>query len=79
MENEDILKMLTKAALFEESAIVILGNTYRTFVEEDKVSGLKPSQKERVIKILDYLIKDSEKHGRLLRNLADQVEGRNAT
>lgn len=79
--NEDLLKMLNKAVLFEESAIVVLGSTYRIFVEEDKVSGLKAAQKKRVIEILNYLVKDSEKHGRLLRSLIGRVsqEGRNAS
>ncbi|MCD5401577.1 hypothetical protein LR013_03175 [candidate division NPL-UPA2 bacterium] len=71
--NEALLKMLNKAMLFEESAIVILGSTYCTFVEEDKVAGLKAAQKKRVIGILDYLIKDSEKHGNLLRGLIGRI------
>ncbi len=72
-KSEELLKMLNKAMLFEESAIVILGSTYRTFVEQDKVSGLKNARKERVIKILNYLVKDSEKHGKLLRGLIDRI------
>ena len=71
--NEDLLKMLNKAALFEESGVVILGNIYRTFVEEDKVSGLKVAEKERVIKILNELVEGAGKHGNLLRGLIDQI------
>lgn len=74
-KSDDLAKMLNKALLFEESAIVVLGNTYRTFVEENKVSGLKAAQKEQIVKILNYLVEDSEKHGRILRGLIARISG----
>ena len=72
-KKEELLKMLNKALLFEEAGMVILGGSYRTFVEKDRVSNLKASQKEKLIRILNYLIKDSEKHGKLLRGLIDRI------
>lgn len=79
--NENLLKMLNRAALFEESGIVILGSTYRAFAQEGKISGLTAFQKERVIKILNHLIEGSEKHGKLLRGLIRRIsqEGRDAS
>ena len=74
-KSDDLAKMLNKALLFEKSAIVVLGNTYRTFVEENKVSGLKAAQKEQIVKILNYLVEDSEKHGRILRGLIARISG----
>ena len=80
-KKEELLKMLNKALLFEESGIVILGSSYRTFVETDQTSHLKGSQKEKLIRILNHLIKDSEKHGKLLQDLIRRIsrEKRNAS
>jgi len=80
-KKEELFKMLNKALFLEEAGMVILGSTYRSFVEKGQVANLKASQKERLIGILNQLIKDSEKHGKLLRGLIGRIsrEKRNAS
>ena len=79
--KEDLLKMLNKAVLFEESFTVIFGTTYCTFIEGNKVAGLTAAQKQKAIKILNRLIEDSKRHGKLLRDLIKRIspEGQNAS
>lgn len=67
--KQELLKKLKKAALFEEAGIIILASTYHTFLEKEKVPHLKNVRKKKISEMLDRLIKDSKRHGKMFRDL----------
>lgn len=67
--KQELLKKLKKAALFEETGIIILASTYHTFLEKKKVPHLKNVRKKKISEMLDRLIKDSKRHGKMFRDL----------